>query len=306
MAKWRELIDPKQLASSFEATLNFRRAISVYLLAILSAIGTALYYGIYKLKIGFFMPILRTINPPHTSPLDIVLGRIIYVVFGMIIVLFILRVALLFAKREGVRSYPLVSIIFHSFLAITIISVIFFISAVSSPPVEVNIVSATLNNVKLTGVELSGKCLSNLSNVEVLADTMSAEQLIVTSVFSNGSTPNWSEIYQRGETIDLGQLKEYVTMRSATAYINNMMVSLGDVEVSRLKWRSIEYGSITDMLYYPVPFLNFVAGLLSLFSWIWIIGYSSLAVKYYYSLSTGTIIIVDIVTFLALFIFGFV
>jgi hypothetical protein len=44
MARWRELIDPKQLASSFQATLNFRRAISVYLLAILSAIGTALYY----------------------------------------------------------------------------------------------------------------------------------------------------------------------------------------------------------------------------------------------------------------------
>jgi hypothetical protein len=135
---------------------------------------------------------------------------------------------------------------------------------------------------------------------------MSAEQLIVTSVFSNGSIPNWSEIYQRGLTIDLSQLKEYVTMRSATAYINNMMVSLGDVEVSKLKWRSLEYGSITDMLYYPIPFLNFVAGLLSLFSWIWIIGYSSLAVKYYYSLSTGTIIIVDIITFLALFIFGFV
>jgi hypothetical protein len=85
MARWRELIDPKQLASSFQATLNFRRAISVYLLAILSAIGTALYYWMYKLKIGFFMSILRTINPPYTSPWDIVLGRIIYVVFGMII-----------------------------------------------------------------------------------------------------------------------------------------------------------------------------------------------------------------------------
>jgi hypothetical protein len=306
MAKWRELVDPRQLASSFEATLNFKRAVSVYLLAILSAIGTALYYGIYKLKIGFFMPILRTINPPYTSTWDIVLGRIIYVVFGMIIVLFILRVALLFAKREGIKSYPLVSIILHSLLAIVIISVIFFISAVSSPPVEVNIVSATLNNVKLTGVELSGRYLSNLSNVKVMVDAMSAEQLIATSVFSNGSIPNWSEIYQRGGTIDLDQLKEYVTIKSASAYTDNRILALGDVEVSKLKWRSIEFSSITDMLYYPVPFLNFVAGMLSLFSWIWIIGYSSLAVKYYYSLSTGTIIIVDIVTFLALFIFGFV
>ncbi len=306
MTRWRELVDPRQLASSFEVTLNFRRAISVYLIAILSAIGTALYYGLYKLKIVFFMPILRTINPPYTSAWDIVLGRIIYVVFGMIIVLFILRVALLFSKKEGIKSYPLVSIILHSFLAIIIISVIFFISAASSPPVEVNIISATLNNVKLTGVELSGTYLSNLSNVEVMADIMSAEQLIVTSVFSNGTIPNWSEIYQKGETIDLDQLKEHVTIKSASAYTDKGILTLGDLEVSKLKWRSIEFSSITDMLYYPVPFLNLIAGMLSLFSWIWIIGYSSLAVKYYYSLSTGTIIIVVVITFLTLFIFGFV
>lgn len=306
MRGWRELVDPKQLASSFEATLNFRRAVSVYLIAILSAVGAALYYGLYKLKITFLMPILREINPPYTSAWDIILGRIIYVVFGMIIVLFILRVALFFTKKEGIKSYPLLSIILHSFLAIIVISAIFFVYAASSPPVEVNIVSATLRNVKLTGVELSGRYLSNLSNFEITADTINADQLIVSSVFNNGSIPNWSEIYQKGKTIDLAQLSEYVTIMSASAYVGDALLSLGDVEVSRLNWRSIEFEFISDMLYYPVPFLNFVAGMLSLLSWIWIIGYSSLAVKYYYSLSTGAIIITGIITFLTLFIFGFV
>lgn len=306
MKYWSELIDPRLLASSFATSLKLKRAILIYVLAVLSAIGSALYYGLYKLKITFFMPILRLYKPPYTSAWDIILGRIIYVIFGMIIVLFILRIALLFTKKEGVRFYPLISIILHSFLAIVAISFIFFIFAVSSPTTEVNIVSATLIDVKLTDVELTGKYLSNYSNVDVKAETMDAEQLVVTSVFDNGTIPDWVEIYQKGITLDLNTLNEYITIKSAAAYIEGKLHDLGDVEVSKLNVQSIKFSSISDMIYYPVPPMNFVAGLLSLLSWIWIIGYSVIATKYYYSLTTSFTILTSIIIFLVLFIFGFV
>ncbi|MEM3156488.1 MAG: hypothetical protein QXZ49_01045 [Nitrososphaerota archaeon] len=301
-----ELINPKRLASSFEVSFKLKRAILIYVIAILAAIGSALYYGLYKLKIVFFMPILKAFTPPYTSAWDIILGRIVYVIFGMIIVLFILRLSLMFVKKEGVKFYALISLILHSFLAIVMISVIFFIFAANSPIAEVNIVSATLSDVKLNGVELEGRYMLNNSNIEVQAETINADQIIVTSVFENGTIPNWGEIYQKGITIDLGSLREYITIKSAIASSEGRLLELGDIEVSELKWQSIQFSSISNMLYYPVPPMNFIAGLLSLFSWIWIIGYSVLATKYYYSLTTGISILISIIMFMTLFIFGFI
>jgi len=212
----------------------------------------------------------------------------------------------MFVKKEGVKFYALISLILHSFLAIVMISVIFFIFAANSPIAEVNIVSATLSDVKLNGVELEGRYMLNNSNIEVQAETINADQIIVTSVFENGTIPNWGEIYQKGITIDLGSLREYITIKSAIASSEGRLLELGDIEVSELKWQSIQFSSISNMLYYPVPPMNFIAGLLSLFSWIWIIGYSVLATKYYYSLTTGISILISIIMFMTLFIFGFI
>ncbi len=306
MIAWRELVDPRKLASSLEVSLKFKRAILIYLLATLSAICSALYYGLFKIKIEFFMPILRTFTAPYTSVWDIIFGRIIYVVFGMLLILLILRVTLIFVKSGEIKSYPLISIVFHSSLAIIMISLIFSISAFNSPFTEVNIVSATLRDVKLSNAELAGKYLSNLSSVEIYAEKINADQLIAMAVFMNGTSPDWSEIYQRGMTIDLSELTEYITIKSAAAYIDDKILNLGDVEVKSLKWRTIEFSTFSDMIYYPIPPLNFMAGLFSLLSWIWIIGYSVIATKHYYSLSTTTTIVVSIITFIVLFIFGFV
>lgn len=296
-----EVFDPRRLAEGLRVEGRFRRGVAVYAVATLALVGSSLLFEVLKVHISFMMPTLSSIEPPGSSIRDIAFARVGYLVIGTLVVLGVLRISLYVAGLRGKPTTPFMSAFFHSFAFMALASLILLPPVLSAPEMNVNIVSIELGEVKMENASLVGY-LSNSTPLRLDARILRAEALRGEMLFENGSRPSWGSL----QGAPPSGLVERIELRGAGARVGEEVLQLGDVVAESLTWDSITFRRYGDVVLYPPGGLNPLASLLTVASWIWVIGYTLVATGRLYGIGGRSLAASGAATFLALLVFGLI
>ncbi|MEM4289449.1 MAG: hypothetical protein QXQ48_04160 [Nitrososphaerota archaeon] len=277
----RELVDPLSLGSAMSNSPRLRRGVLVFLSAAVSHIASSVYYIEEKLRISYASPGIKMPSPPITEASEALFLATLYLSMGFLAVTGVYSVIVYLKGSEKRSLLPVFSSVMHGFLAFTVATLLLLPTLLSTPPLNVVITYAEVDEAKLENVRIVGILQSNQSAVDINSQVLRSPRLIY-----NASRPSHP-----------------LLIESATSRFSDQIIDLGDILVESLAWDRIEFSGLS---FKTEPALNREpwSALATALSWLWLVSYVGLACKRLYTLSSRTVAISITISIIVLLIFG--